>query len=200
MSPQLPASVVALAGPNGAGKSTVGPRLLEETLGVTRFVNADTIAQGLSGFDPGAAAFEAGKIMLRRLRELVAHRETFAFETTLSGRTYGAWIPGLLESGYEFHLFYIWLQSPELAIARVRDRVRVGGHDVPEPTIRRRYERGLANFFELYRPLASSWRFYDNSASTKPELVALGEGEGTERILAPERWASILGSLGDETT
>jgi predicted ABC-type ATPase len=189
---------VALAGPNGAGKSTVGPALLKDTLGITKFVNADTIAQGLSGFDPSAAAFEAGRVMLRRLRDLAVRGESFAFETTLAARSYATWIPRLLERGYEFHLLFVWLQSPELAIARVRDRVRVGGHDVPDATVRRRYRRGLLNFFGLYRPLAASWRFYDNSGPNRPVLIALGEGDRKERVLATSRWHDILRSVENE--
>ena len=191
-------SVVALAGPNGAGKSTVGPPLLKETLGVTEFVNADVIAQGLSAFDPGSVAFEAGRIMLQRLKDLAARAESFAFETTLSARIYSTWIPELLDRGYRFHLFYLWLPSADLAIARVRDRVRVGGHDIPDATVRRRYVRGLSNFFELYRPLATGWRVYDNSGPAKPTLVAAGRGEETSRVLVPDTWRQISRSASDE--
>lgn len=169
----------------------MGPPLLKETLGVTKFVNADVIAQGLSAFDPGSVAFGAGRIMLQRLKELASRDESFAFETTLAARIYSTWIPGLLDKGYEFHLFYLWLPSPELAIARVRDRVRVGGHDIPEETVRRRYSRGLSNFFRLYRPMATSWRLYDNSGPSQPELIAVGSGADTSRVLAPARWQQI---------
>lgn len=185
-------AIVALAGPNGAGKSTVGLALLKETLGISRFVNADVIAKGLSAFDPDSAAFEAGRIMLQRLKELAAQRESFAFETTLAARVYASWIPELLERGYRFHLFFLWLSSPELAISRVQDRVRLGGHDIPEETIRRRYRRGLANFFELYRPLAHGWRVYDNSSFQHPRLVAYGMGRQVERVLEPAQWQEIL--------
>jgi len=192
-------SIVALAGPNGAGKSTVGPPLLREALGITKFVNADTIAQGLSAFDPASVAFEAGRVMIQRLKELAARNESFAFETTLAARMYSTWIPELLERGYEFHLFFVWLPSPELAIARVKDRVRLGGHDIPEETVRRRYTRGLANFSHLYRPLATSWRVYDNSALSKPTLVAFGSGAEVRQVYAPARWARISRSMSDET-
>jgi len=198
LEPLNPPSIVALAGPNGAGKSTVGQPLLQETLGVTKFVNADVIAQGLSAFDPGSAAFEAGRVMLQRLKELAARGETFAFETTLAARIYSTWIPTLLDRGYEFHLFFLWLPSPELAIARVRDRVRVGGHDIPEETVRRRYDRGLSNFFRLYRPLATSWRVYDNSGPSNPTLVAFGSGAATKQVLKPQRWIQISRSVPDE--
>ena len=112
-------SVIALAGPNGAGKSTVGPGLLRGALRVTTFVNADVIAQGLSAFDPDAVAFAAGRVMRARLRELAARRASFAFETTLAGRTHAPWLRMLIRTGYAFRLVFLWLPSPELAVERV---------------------------------------------------------------------------------
>jgi predicted ABC-type ATPase len=142
--------VVMLAGPNGAGKSTAAPALLRDILSVNEFVNADVIAQGLSAFEPERAAPAAGRIMLARLRELARQRESFAFETTLASRSFAPWIAGLKsEGGYKFRLVFLWLPSPEAAVARVAERVRAGGHDVPEATIRRRYAAGLKNFFTL---------------------------------------------------
>lgn len=172
--------------------------LLKETMEIRRFVNADVIAKGLSAFDPDSAAFEAGRIMLERLRNLASQKVSFAFETTLSSRGYARWIPQLLEEGYRFHLFFLWVSSPELAIARVEDRVRLGGHDIPEETIRRRYDRGITNFFELYRPLAHAWRVYDNSKRDKPELVAFQEVEDEPVIVLPERWHLIERSARNE--
>ena len=164
--------LVVIAGPNGSGKSTSAPALLRGRLGVTEFVNADTIAQGLSAFSPENAAIQAGRVMLARLRQLAAARANFAFETTLASRSFAPWIEGLNAQGYRFHLVFLWLPSADVAVARVLERVRLGGHDVPEEAIRRRYARGLKNFFELYRPLATSWRLYDNSGRSKPRLVA----------------------------
>lgn len=169
-----PPNVVLLAGPNGAGKSTVAPDLLRGELGVSEFVNADTIAQGLSAYSPHTVSIDAGRLMLRRLRELAARRVDFAFETTLASRSFAPWIRGLVSSGYEFRIVFLWLPSPELCVARVLERTQAGGHWVPELTVRRRYETGLRNFFTLYRPLASSWRFYDNTI--EPRLVAEGAG------------------------
>ncbi len=184
-------SLIALAGPNGAGKSTTGPALLKDTLGVTEFVNADLIAQGLSPFAPETVAVAAGRIMLDRMRDLTRRRTTFAFETTLSGRAYARWIAGLIEGGYRCHLVFLWLPSPELAIQRVADRVRQGGHNIPDAVVRRRYHRGLANFLHLYRPLATSWWLYDNSEGFTPTEVAAG-GQGREpRILHKEKWQAI---------
>ncbi|MBD3562297.1 AAA family ATPase, partial [Planktothrix sp. FACHB-1355] len=132
-------NLIVIAGPNGAGKSTVAPILLQETLGVNEFVNADAIAQGLSAFAPEAVAFQAGRIMLERLQQLANQRANFAFETTLASRTFAPWIANLRQAGYVFYLLFLWLPSPEVAIARVQQRVREGGHNVPEETIRRRY-------------------------------------------------------------
>lgn len=138
--------VVALAGPNGAGKSTTGPPLLKETLGVTQFVNADLIAEGLAAFDPAGAALTAGKVMLSRIKELANGRTTFAFETTLAGKSYARWLVELIKKGYLFHIVFLMLPSPEFALERVRDRVRRGGHAVPEQTVRRRFHTGLTDF------------------------------------------------------
>jgi len=141
-------NLVVLAGPNGAGKSTAAPALLQGTLGVTEFVNADVIAQGLSAFDPDRVALAAGRIMLRRLQELARQGVSFAFETTLASRSFAPWIRELARTGYLFHLVFLWLPSADFAVQRVANRVRLGGHDVPEMTIRRRYHLGLYNFFQ----------------------------------------------------
>jgi len=169
-----PPNVVVLAGPNGAGKSTAAPDLFRGELGVSEFVNADTIARGLSAYSPHTVSIDAGRLMLRRLRELAARRVDFAFETTLASRSIAPWIRGLVSAGYEFRIVFLWLPSPQLCMARVLERTRAGGHWVPELTVRRRYETGLRNFFKLYRPLATSWRFYANTRA--PRLLAEGRG------------------------
>lgn len=128
--------------------------------------------------------------MLARLQELAEARRDFAFETTLAGRSHSRWIRKLLTDGYEFHVVFIWLPSVEFAVQRVRDRVRLGGHGVPEETIRRRYHAGLKNFFQTYRPLATSWRVYDNSAGSTPDLIATGAGSTTE-ISDAAKWSRI---------
>jgi len=166
--------VIVISGANGAGKSTLAPNLLRDTLKVVEFVNADTIARGLSAFAPETAAIQAGRTMLKRLNELASDRKSFAFETTLSTRFYAKWIRELQSEGYQFHLIYLWLDNVDLAMARVKERVRAGGHNIPEETIRRRYERGRRNFFELYRPLADAWRIFDAS-SVAPRLIAKGD-------------------------
>ena len=184
-------NVIVLAGPNGSGKSTMATTLLKGALGVTEFVNADVIAQGLSGFHPLGAAFEASRIMLLRLRELAERKVSFAFETTLAGRSLALWLAELKEKGYDFRLLFLWLPSPDIAVARVAARVRMGGHDVPEETIRRRYEAGLRNFFGLYQPLANDWRMYDNSEMPHPRIVAAGAGTRITEIADRRAWERI---------
>jgi predicted ABC-type ATPase len=183
-------SVVILAGPNGAGKSTVAPALLQGALAVDEFVNADVIASGLSAFDPESAAIAAGRVMLARLHELAAQRVSFAFETTLASRTLAPWLRDLRASGYQIHLLFLWLPSAEFALARVADRVRAGGHDVPAETVRRRYGAGLGNFFSLYEPLASAWRLYDSSG-LKPALIAERLEAGALRVYDEAVWTLV---------
>lgn len=168
--------LIVIAGPNGAGKSTTAPSLLKGTLKVTEFVNADLIAQGISGFQPEGAVFHAGRVMLERIHYLVEKRIDFAFETTLASRTFAPWIADLRKKGYVFYLVFLWLQTEDFAFARVAERVRMGGHNVPEEIIRRRYHAGLLNFFRLYRPLAGTWFFYDNSGE-EPRLIAYYDQE-----------------------
>jgi len=166
--------VILIAGPNGAGKSTIAPRVLQGTMAVKEFVNADVIARGLSGFDPAGVALTAGRLMLERLEQLASSRQNFAFETTLASRTFAPRIRALRSDGYSFHLIYLWLPSADQAIARVASRVLMGGHHVPDETVRRRYVAGIQNFFSLYRPIADSWRWYDNSNRENPRLIASG--------------------------
>ncbi len=172
--PESSPNLVILAGPNGAGKSTSAESILKDALGIDAFVNADVIARGLSGFEPERVSLAAGRIMRTRLRELARQRASFAFETTLATRSFAPWIAELVRHGYEFHLVFLWLPHPDLAVARVAARVRDGGHDVPEETVRRRYDSGLANFFGLYQPMARTWKLCDNSGVPTARLVAAG--------------------------
>ena len=180
--------VVIIAGPNGAGKTTLAALLLRDTFGVMEYVNADAIALGLSAFQPERVAMEAGRIMLRHLRTLAAQRHTFAFESTLATRSYAPWIRQLCQQDYAFHVLFLWLRSPELAVQRVRERVRLGGHDVPEVVVRRRYQHGIRNFFDLYLPLATSWSVYDNSVAQAALLLATGQGSALPVIYQPALW------------
>lgn len=189
------AKVVVLSGPNGAGKSTAANKLLLGPLQVSEFVNADTIAKGLSAFAPDRVAFEAGRIMLKRIKELARSGSDFAFETTLGSRSYAPWLKELQQKGYEVHLLFLWLPSAEMAVARVADRVRAGGHDVPEATIRRRYASGLANLRTLYFPLADSWKLIDNTHIRNPRLIAAGFANGPQEIYLETEWKSIMGAI-----
>ena len=184
-------SIVVIAGPNGAGKSTAAPVLLKETFATPEFVNADVIAQGLSGFAPENSAFEAGRIMLRRLRQLARERRSFAFETILASRSFAPWIAKEKGRGYQFILTFLWLSSADLAVQRVKERVRLGGHSVPEDVVRRRYASGLKNFFELYEPLADGWMIYDNSAYARPKLIAACAVEQEVEIYERELWQTL---------
>jgi predicted ABC-type ATPase len=166
--------VVALAGPNGAGKSTSAARVLRGALTVEEFVNADVIAQGLSAYRADAAAIAAGRVMLERLRFLARERRDFAFETTLAGRGHARWIADLRVSGYRAHLVFLSLPSADLAVARVAERVRQGGHAIPENVIRRRFAAGLRNLFGLYREAVDAWHVYDNADLAGPRLIASG--------------------------
>jgi predicted ABC-type ATPase len=183
--------LIVIAGPNGAGKSTTAPLLLRDSLHVPEFVNADTIAQGLSGFSPGATAVAAGRIMLERLNELAAAKRNFAFETTLATRSYAAWFRRLRTDGYRIRLLYLWLASPQMAIDRVRQRVESGGHHVDQETIIRRYQRGLSNFFTLYRPVVDDWRIYNGAAGMTPRLIAAGAGSQLQEVVESEIWDSM---------
>lgn len=192
-------AVVALAGPNGAGKSTTGLPLLKETVGVTQFVNADLIAEGLAAFDPAGAALTAGKVMLSRIKDLASSRTTFAFETTFAGKSYARWLEELIQQGYLFHIVFLWLPSPEFALERVRDRVLRGGHAVPERTVRRRFHAGLKNFFSLYQPMANTWRIFDNSGPPPPRLVAAGTREGVTLVEDATTWAQLTTLYGEQS-
>lgn len=180
--------IIVIAGCNGAGKSTIAPHLLRDAFGLKDFVNADTIAQGLSAFSPESVSMEAGRLMLKRLKDLANQQKSFAFETTLATRFYANWIADLEQKGFEFHLVFLWLESPELAIERVKERVRVGGHNIPEDVIYRRYFKGLRNFFRLYKPIAKTWSVYDNSENA--EIVAEGN-RISEKVFNHKTWEII---------
>jgi predicted ABC-type ATPase len=183
--------VVLLAGPNGAGKSTSAAQLLKGVLAVEEFVNADTIAQGLSAYRPETAAVAAGRVMLGRLRFLAAARRDFAFETTLAGLGHGQWLSQLRASGYRSHLVFLALPSAALAVARVAERVRQGGHHVPDHVVRRRFEAGLRNLFTSYIPAVDGWQVYDNAELTGPRLIASGSAGTAPVITDPGAWKRL---------
>jgi predicted ABC-type ATPase len=188
---RVPLAVV-IAGPNGAGKSTMAPRLLQDALAVSEFVNADAIATGLSAFRPDSVAIGAGRVMLARLRTLAQTRADFAFETTLASRSFARWLVDLRRSGYRTHLAFLSLPDPDLAVARVAGRVRQGGHSVPEAVIRRRFARGLSNFLETYRTVVDTWQVFDNSAETGPRLIASGRNGEEPAVVDENAWTNLL--------
>lgn len=189
--------LIIIAGPNGAGKSTTAPALLNDALSIDNFVNADVIAQGLCAYQPEKAAIDAGRIMLKRIHQLALEQANFAFETTLASRTFAQWIPKLKTQGYQFYLMFLWLQDAELAVLRVKERIKMGGHSVPEETIRRRYKAGLKNFFNLYMPIADVWRIYDNS-NQHPSLIAAKINNEPVAIEQPSIWQNIMESYNDQ--
>ena len=189
--PSRAPNLIVVAGPNGAGKTTAAANLLVGALSVQEFVNADTIAKGLSAFRPESVAIQAGRVMLERLHHLTAERADVAFETTLASRSFAPWIKTLIETGYAFRIVFFWLPSADMAVARVNKRVVEGGHAVPEPVIRRRYEAGLKNFFHIYYPLAATWGFYDNSSGVSPRLIASGSFDQATIIADPNLWDNI---------
>jgi predicted ABC-type ATPase len=191
-------AVVVLGGPNGAGKSTAAPRLLRGALKVDEFVNADTLAQGLSAFRPEDVAVEAGRLTLARLDTLEAQARSFAFEATLASQALARRLERLRAGGYRVHVVYLWLPTVDLALARVAERVRVGGHHVPEGTVRRRFVRGREQFFTRYRLLSDTWRLYDASPIGGPRLVAAGvRGEAT-RVRDRAAWREAAQGYLDE--
>ena len=153
-----------IAGCNGAGKTTASYSILPDMLGCKEFVNADEIAKGLSPFQPEHVAIEAGRIMLDRIKDLINRNVDFGFETTLATKSYTQLIKAAQSKGYQVTLVFFWLNSPELAIARVKNRVIAGGHNIPEDTIRRRYISGAENLSKLYLPICDYWIIFDNSA------------------------------------
>jgi len=166
--------IIIIAGPNGAGKTTFAREFLPNEAHCTTFINADLIAAGFSPFAPELAAIKAGKLMLKTIDELVEKNDSFSFETTLSGQGYTRAIPRWQKLGYHVKLIFLELPDVETAISRVAERVRHGGHDIPENTIRRRFETGLRNFHQSYKPIVDVWLHFDN-AGEKPILIDRSE-------------------------
>lgn len=158
--------IIIIAGPNGAGKTTFARSFLPHDAQCPRFINADLIAAGLSPFQPEAAAIKAGRLMLEEIRHCVERDQSFAFETTLSGTGYLRQIVQWRERGYHISLYFLSLPNAETAIARVAERVRQGGHQVPEAVIRRRFAAGRHHFERSYKALVNVWAHYDNSGLT----------------------------------
>lgn len=155
--------IYIISGCNGAGKTTASYTILPDLLDCNEFVNADEIAKGLSPFFPEKASIQAGKLMLKKINDLIDKNQDFAFETTLAAKSHRNIINNAQKKGYKAILLFFYLRTPDLAVKRVETRVKEGGHSIPENTIRRRYESGLNNFFKIYRLLVNEWMFIDNS-------------------------------------
>ena len=168
--------IIIIAGPNGAGKTTFAREYLPNEANCPIFINADLIAAGLAPFAPETASIKAGRLMLNEINANVKAGNNFAFETTLSGKTYAKHIADWKKQGYHITLVFLSLPDAEIAISRVAARVAAGGHNIPETIIRRRFKLGLQNFHQLYKPLANAWTLYDNSES-QPALISRGTNE-----------------------
>ena len=169
-------NVYIIARPNGSGKTTFAKKFLPEYAKCQHFVNADLIAQGLSPFSPRSAAMKAGRLVLKQIHEFESKNVDFAFETTLAGKSYMKLFEHLKRKEYHLHLFFLWIPNVQLALARIKDRVAEGGHDVPSQDVRRRFIRSSINFFKLYRPLLNSWMLFNNE-SVIPNLIAEEKNE-----------------------
>ena len=185
-----------LGGPNGAGKTTAAHDIIPDKLGIREFINADEIAKGLSPYNPDGAALRAGRLMLERMRELAREGQSFAFETTCSGRAHLKLLRRCRADGWRVSLMYLWLPSPEIALARVALRVRQGGHGLPAHVVVRRYWTGLANMVTLYLPVASIVAIYDNSDHSRV-LVAEKATGSPLNVLDGRRWAAIERAAND---
>lgn len=179
-----------IAGANGSGKTTFARVFLPKYAKCNRFVNPDLIAQGLSPFDPQHVALRAGRLVLEQIHRYMADGLDFAFESTLSGKTYQAVIRTARRRGYRVHIFFLWIPSPTLALARIADRVAEGGHDVPERDVRRRFRRTLNNLVTEYRALADAVFFFDNSGP-EPFLI-FKEQDGRISIRDKERYTLVM--------
>jgi len=183
-------TVYLIAGCNGAGKTTASFTLLPEMLDCQEFVNADNIAAGISPFQPEKVAIEAGRLMLKRIDDLIKMKVDFAIETTLSGHNYIKKFTELKEIGYEVVLIYVWLNSPTLAIERIKNRVIKGGHFIEDEIVIRRYHRGLKNLFQHFIPVCEYWSIYDNSTQYT-FMIAEGIKDLEIEVINKDIWKNI---------
>ena len=171
--------IYIISGPNGAGKTTASYTVLPKILQCKEFVNADEIARGLSPFNPESVAIEAGRLMLKRISDLLQRNESFSIETTLSSRSYFRLVEKAHSQGYDVTLLFFWLKSPQQAIERVAERVAKGGHDIPKDIIVRRYWEGLDNLFKIYMPIVDTWILVNNSETPRSVVATGGKDQKT---------------------
>ena len=172
-----------ISGCNGAGKTTASYTVLPEVLHCKEFVNADEIAKGLSPFNPESVAIEAGRLMLQRIEFLLEKEETFSLETTLAAKSYINLVRRAQAKGYTVRLLFFWLNSPELALQRIAERVAKGGHNISKPIVRRRYVTGISNLFRLFMNEVDSWEIYDNSKYPAIQIARGGKDDETSIIV-----------------
>jgi len=181
-----------IGGPNGAGKTTVSMTLLPELLNCHEYVNADTIAAALSPFAPETIAIQAGRLMLQRIHQLADQGKDFAFETTISSRSFAPFLKQCQQRGYKIILLYVWLEDDKLAVARVHERVQNGGHSIPDHVVLRRYKRSIDNFLNIYALLANRWLLYDNSFNL-PKIIAQKDFNQSHQIIDQIAWNKFKG-------
>jgi predicted ABC-type ATPase len=185
--PAAPPTLYLFAGSNGAGKTTFARAYLRQLDPIPRFLNADEIARGLSPLDPEKLAVRAGKLLLREIQSCMESRHPFGLESTLSGTTYTKLLKQAKSTGYQIEIHYLWIPSPSLAIRRIAQRVKMGGHSVPDADVKRRFSRSLTHFLEIYAPLADGWTFRNNSVQPASLLFdsANSNLEQVKQFLSP---------------
>ena len=188
--------VYIIAGPNGSGKTTFATEFLPEYADRPEFINADEIARGLSRFSPDAVALRAGRILLEQIESYAARKIDFAFETTLSGTSHLLRLKNLRGQGYRVHLFFLWIPDVRLSLARVASRVKMGGHNIAEKVVRRRFYRGLQNFFRHYQPIVDTWMLFDNSGGA-PRPIAEKRSAGL-KIFDQNLYSGVMKLVEDE--
>ena len=179
-----------ISGPNGAGKTTASYTVLPKILQCKEFVNADEIARGLSPFNPESVSIEAGRLMLHRISELLQKDESFSIETTLATRSYYRLVEQAHDKGFYVTLVFFWLESPELAMRRVAERVSKGGHNIPADIIIRRYDEGIKNLFNIYIPRVDYWTLVDNSIVPR-QIIATGGLKAQTEVFDFEKYNII---------
>jgi len=187
-------SVYVIAGPNGAGKTTFAKTFLPEHMNCKVFINADLIAGGISPLKPDDAALRAGRFLLEEIRRTAKSKVDFGFETTLSGRSYIHLFRQFKTLGYEIHLIFLWIPNVQTSLMRIAERVKRGGHHIPQEVAERRFVRGIRNLFNLYKPFLDSWNLMDNSGS-QPKTIAYEEAR--QRVVVnPKLFETILNESG----
>jgi len=189
------ANIYIIAGSNGSGKTTFAEEFLPKYAHCPIFINADMIAKGLSGFTPDATALKAGRLLLEQIDAFAAKKMDFAFETTLSGVTYLSKIKKLKAMGYKVHLFFLWIPDVKLSLARVAGRVKMGGHNITEKVVRRRFHKGIKNFFQRYRDALDSWMLFDGSGNEPNAIAQVKSGKLT--VFNQMQYAKILKITGE---